>query len=191
MAGWGCFAKPNVMRNSKSGSGVSLAELLIAMAVIAIGMSGVAASLYYGQRQSQHGDELAKASQYAKTLIELCRARSFAGSSTLDGDGLPNEDSGINDNADQPPRELSFFPYEEKDFLGYWTDVEADQDNSAREMERFTRHIRMERISAEGEPNDALARMTVTVYWEAKSEGGKNHVTLSALIPMEPRSALW
>lgn len=171
------------MFTSNRRRGVSLIELLIAIGVLAVGLSGVAASLYYGHAQSKHGDDLARASQYSRMLIEIATSRNFVDTAVpIGGDGLPTEDSGVNDSDGEPPRELVAAPYTPKDFIGYWNTSEADRDDTQRELLRYKRNIRMERVGTKGTPEENLVRVHVTVYWEQKSEGGKNSVSTSAIV---------
>jgi prepilin-type N-terminal cleavage/methylation domain-containing protein len=169
------------MFKRKNRRGVSLAELLVAMAVIAIGMSGVAASLYFGHQKSQHGDKIATATNHARTLIELAVGRNYNDGGTivpLDGVGLPTADSGLNDAAADSPRALAAAPFTENDFLPV---AEAGEVNPRSYLEDFQRKIQITRIGAAGTPDEFLQRMTVTIYWEEK--GGRHNVSLAAIIP--------
>lgn len=171
------------MHSSNKRRGVSLVELLIAIGVLAVGLSGVAASLYYGHAKSKHGDDLARAAQYSRMLIEIATSRNFVDTAVPIGDdGLPTPESGVNDSSTEPPRELVAAPYTPKDFIGYWSDSEADRDDTQRELLRYKRNIRMERVGTEDTPEENLVRVHVTVYWEKKKEGGKNSVSTSAIV---------
>ncbi len=167
-------------------AGVTLLELLIAIAVIVIGLSGVAASLYFGFEKSKHGDEFAQATQYSRMLIEFVSKMDLKnGFPPLGGNGLPQNGSGINDNTGQAPRHLTEAPFEPKQFLGYWSEDDALNDESRRQLDRYTRNIRLERLGAKGTPEEFLGRITVTVYWPKEDGGGgKNYVTTSTIIPL-------
>lgn len=171
------------MCNNRKRRGVSLAELLVAIGVIAVGLSGVAASLYYGHAKSKHGDDLAKAAQYSRMLIEIATSRNFIDSNiALGANGLPAPTSGMNDSASQAPRDLVAPPFAPKDFLGYWNTTESERDDTERELLRFKRNIRVERVGTKGSAQEHLARITVTVHWVEKKEGGKNYASTSAIV---------
>jgi hypothetical protein len=158
------------MRKLRPTAGVSLAELMIAMAVILIGMSGVAATLYFGFNSSDHGDKLAAATQHARTLIEIAVGQNFNDGTNIDGGtGLPSVNSGMNDAASQEPRELDAPPYYKAAFP------------PGRDLSIFKRKITIERRGLVGSPEQHLALMTVTIYWEEK--GVERSVTTSAVIP--------
>lgn len=166
-------------------AGVSLVELLIAMGVIAVGLAGVVASLYYGHAQSKHGEDLARASQYSRMLIEIASGRNFIDGTNFTyfgGDGLPNATSGVNDSDAEPPRDLVAPPYTAADFTGYFTSATANQDDTTRELLRYKRKIQLERIGAANTAEEHMLRMTVTVFWEPKKEGGRNSVTTTAIV---------
>lgn len=169
------------MLKRKKGRGLSLAELLVAMAVIAIGMSGVAASLYFGFQKSQHGDKISTASNHARTLIELAVGRNLNDGGTivpLDAQGLPTATSGLNDATTDPPVPLASAPFFDNDFLPVG---EAGSVDPRAYLDDFQRKIQITRLGAAGTPEEFLERMTVTIYWEEK--GGRHNVSLSAIIP--------
>jgi len=156
---------------------------MIAIAVISIGLSGVAASLYYGHIQSQYAEEVATGAQYSRMLLEMATNRSLI-NNDLGADGLPLPTSGMNDTDAEPPRALSAPPFVERDFLGYWSTVEADNDDSARELARYKRKIQMERLGGSDTAEEYLVRVTVTIYWEDEKNAGKLRSTsTSAILP--------
>lgn len=161
--------------------GVSLAELIIAMAVIAIGLSGVAATLYFGTQKSGHGDKIAQATNHARTLIELAVGRNYNdGTIPIDtSTNLPTVDSGMNDAEDADPRALDALPFTSADFLPV---AETGVVDPRAYLKEFTRKIQISRVgTVAGEPEEFLERIKVTIYWEEK--GGRHNVSLSAIIP--------
>ena len=176
------------MLRRKSKEGASLAELLIAIAVLVVGLSGVAASLYFGVEKSKHGDEIATATQYSRMLIEMTVGRNLI-DLNADASGLPPSTSGLNDSAAQTPRDLDSPPFVSDDFTGYTSsganaEAAKAQDASLRDMERFKRLIRVERLGAKNTAQEHLARLTVTISWATKNEGGKQSVSTSTIIPL-------
>lgn len=171
------------MLKRRDKAGVSLAELLIAIAVIVVGMSGVAASLYFGFTKSKHGDEVADATQYARMLIDLTSKLDLANGFPLDSNNLPKSDSGINDSTGQAPRKLDDPPFDYTQFTGWWT-TNVSYDKSKAMLGHYTRNIRIERIGASGSTEEHLGRITVTIYWPKEKNGGKNYVTTSTLVQL-------
>lgn len=168
----------------KRAAAFTLVELMIAIAVISIGLSGVAASLYFGHIQSQHGDELAKASQYARSSLEMINTRNLINLTTpKDANGLPDATTGLNDADADPPRALLSLPFYNQDFLGY--SAVDPNDKSARELANYTRKIQMERLSNDDTtPEYGLARVTVTIYWENPNNAAQpKSISTSSLLP--------
>lgn len=154
-----------------------MAELMIAIAVLAIGLSGVAASLYFGFQKSNAGDDLATAGQYSRMVIELVKGQNLIDLSAPKGaDGLPLPTSGVNDTAGEAPRALAAPPLLPDAFLAYtYSDSEdggeevAAKGRTLSDLERYTRKIQIERLSNDtDEPEYRLVRLTVTIYWEEK-----------------------
>lgn len=167
-----------------------MAELMIAIAVLAIGLSGVAASLYFGFQKSNAGDDLATAGQYSRMVIELIKGRNCLDLAPKGGDGLPTAASGVNDTDAQAPRPLADPPLQPDAFLAY---TYADADDGGAEtaakgrtlsdLERYTRKVQVERLSnTAGTPEYGLVRLTVTVFWEEK--GVDKSVSTTSLVPI-------
>lgn len=169
----------------KNRAGISLMELLIALAVISIGMAGVAASLYFGSVKSRHGDTLATATNYSRILIEIASGRNYLDKDISTATGLPKDDSGMNDATTQAPRLLEDPPFSAEDFLAYPYPDSEDHPNPeepSRDIRKFTRNIRIERVGEKGTPEEFLARMIVTVYWEDK--GVERSASTTAILPI-------
>lgn len=168
------------MLKRRDRAGISLIELMIAIAVIVVGMSGVAASLYFGFAKSRHGDDIATATQYSRMLIEIGAGRNFVDQNLDAGTRLPSSTSGMNDTDAEAPRALDAPPYDAGDFLAY--PYVADGDEPSRDLGKFTRKIQMQRVGAKGTPEEFLARITVTLYWDDK--GAQRSVSTSAILPI-------
>lgn len=172
----------SVMTMRKAPRGYSLAEVMIAMAILAIGMAAVAATLIYGSQKSKHGDSITQAVQHARTLVEVTMGQGFNDNAALvdAGTGLPKTESGLNDTATQDFRALDDPPFSASLFLPDRALGDEGRTGSGH-LEKFKRKITMVR---RGVPADGLALMTVTVQWE--EEGAKRNVSLSAVIPDQP-----
>ncbi len=133
-------------------SGFSLAELLIAMFIVVVGLAGVTAALAYGVKNSTRGRDLAEATQVARTFFEAIQGNSLIDSVEMDEE-WPGPESMIND----PPevrRLLNEAPFGSVNF-------------TPNQVTRFRRNIAVERVA---EPTDghrsSLARVTVKVTWQ-------------------------
>jgi prepilin-type N-terminal cleavage/methylation domain-containing protein len=154
--------------------GYSLVEILIAMAVIAIGMAGVAATLIFGSQKAKHGDKLGTATHHARILVETCIGQNLIDlANPKGGDGLPDNTTGLNDLPTDPFRPLDDPPFFENGFM-----VDRAED-----LDAFKRKITLQRKGAIGTIEDALVVMTVTVQWEDK--GVKRDVKLTSIVPVQ------
>lgn len=162
------------MLNRKRRLGVTLLELLIAMGVIAVGMSGVAAALIFGVTKSNYGSNIAVATHHARTLMEATLGRTLVSSDAFNdpSTGLPKADSGLNDADDDPPLALNAPPFE---------DPKIHQSISPEELGQYTRKIQMTRRGAKGTVGEFLVTMSVTIYWQDK--GVQKSVTTTSVIP--------
>lgn len=171
------------MLKRRDRAGVSLMELMIAIAVIVIGMSGVAASLYFGFTKSRQGDEIATATQYSRMIMEIAQGRNFIDSNITPlnaATALPDATTGMNDTDAEPPRALDAPPFTAEDFLAY--SYASAPGEPSRDIWKYTRKVQLERLGAKGTANEFLARLKVTLYWE--DEGVKRSVTTSAIVPV-------
>lgn len=162
------------MLNRKRRAGVTLLELLIAMGVIAVGMSGVAAALIFGVTKSNYGSNIAVATHHARTLMETTLGRTLVSSDAFNDSatGLPRSDSGLNDTDGEAPRALNAPPFE---------DPKIHQSISPEELGLYTRKIQMTRRGAKGTVGEFLVTMSVTIYWQDK--GVQKSVTTTSVIP--------
>lgn len=131
--------------------GFSLAEVMIAILVIVIGLAGVTAALVYGIRNSTRGKYISESTQLARTILEYTQNTGLVDSASP-GEPWPTSESGVNDEAPErrflnapPLGGLSFLP---------------------ERVEQYRRNISVRRLS--DDPNNHrynLARVTVNVYW--------------------------
>lgn len=160
------------MLKRKNTAGMTLVELMIAIGVIAVGLSGVAASLIFGVTKSNYGSQMATATNHARTLVETIQGRGLVSKAPLaSGTMLPLEESGINDNPGDDPKPLTDFPFD---------DATIHPAIDEKELAKYFRKIELSRRGNKGEVDENLVNVKVTVYWEEK--GAKKSVTTTAVI---------
>lgn len=136
---------------------------MIAIAIIAIGLAGVAGSLAYGIENSQRGRELSESNQVAAKLFEYIQGASLLSAT---GGSWPNSSSGLNDNPDER-RDINAAPFGNSSPI--FTPYQVD---------KFKRNIRSQRISVAPNSHEAeLAKVTVTIYWEKEGKESKSELT--------------
>ena len=139
-------------------AGYSLAEVLVALSILAVALLGTAAALHYGMQAALHGSLMTEASTNARALLEVMIAenRPFASSN------LPDSSSGYNDAAGVT-RPLNAAPFNLADYH-----LEA--------ASRYQRHIEVCHYTASGDSaaarawKDDVRQVSVTVSW---SESGR------------------
>lgn len=151
--------------------GFSLAEVLVAMFVIVVGISGVTSAIYWGTAKADTGQNISQASNYARVLMETIVLKGLVKQETVNkGSNLPSAASGIND---PPTARIPVFD-PPSDFSALTNDF-AISDSSGK-RDRYRRNISTVRL-APANSTDALGgnhfanmfRVTVTVYW---NDGG-------------------
>ncbi|MFA5508748.1 MAG: prepilin-type N-terminal cleavage/methylation domain-containing protein [Vulcanimicrobiota bacterium] len=131
--------------------GFSLAEVMIAILVIVIGLAGVTAALVYGIRNSTRGKYISESTQLARTYLEYTQNTGLLDSSSP-GEPWPTSESGIND-APQDRSLLNAPPFGGLSFI-------PDR------VEKYRRNIRVERLADDPDNHRYnLARVTVNIYW--------------------------
>lgn len=126
---------------------MTLVEVMVAVAVLALGLLSLLGALAFGLRASETGARHAEATQHAKRYLALVRQRNlvFAVESPL-----PDADSGLNDvptmrrTLDEPP---------------FADDFPEDAG--------FQRRLTLEWVYPPGDPRHGrLARISATVFWD-------------------------
>lgn len=138
--------------------GFSLIEVLTAMFVIVVGLSGVTATLWWGSQQSDGGKVIAEASNLGRVCMEtlIVRGSFITGADVNDG-------ANVRKNLSAPPLALT-------DFTTIGLTVAGDHRNISSNIERFKRNISMERLSNNTNRYDfPLCRATVRIYWKDKN----------------------
>lgn len=160
-------------RSLQTRYGFSLAEVMIAILVIVIGLAGVTASLVYGVKNSKRGREVSESSQISRAVFEYMQNTNLIDMADLDRPTeWPDEDSGINDKEEE--RRLLNDP----PFGGVYFRPEY--------VAQYRRNIKIERVSNDiTSHRHKLARVTVRIYW---SEGPiEHHSELIGMIRHERR----
>lgn len=150
---------------TRKSRGFSLAEVLIAILVVAIGLAGVTSALVYGIQNSKRGKEVSESSQLARTFFEYMQQTSVIDTAGITApDGWPDSESGINDGP-QARRLLNEAPFGAVSFV-------------PERVSRYKRNISLERLSDDPSSHRyKLARVTVRVYWEDDSGDHNSKVT--------------
>lgn len=148
-------------------TGFSLAEVMIAILVIVIGLAGVTAALVYGVRNSTRGKYISDSTQIARTILEYVQATDLVSLVESPQEPWPTEESKIND-LETARRILNEEPLAGLPVNPVW-------------VEKYRRNIKVERLS--DDPDDhryQLARVTVTVYW--KDQHGEHNSKLVGVV---------
>lgn len=165
-------------------SGFSLMEVLIAMFVIVVGISGVTATLWWGHKHADSGKIVTEASQHARFFAEKVRLNATPG---MTGSTWPNT-AGLND---APSARVALFapPFQTFDAdAAHRRGQSVSVGNQATESDfnRFTRNISYRQLSPGGNPATDYAAtiglLTVRIYWN--EEGRERHVAVETLIPV-------
>jgi prepilin-type N-terminal cleavage/methylation domain-containing protein len=151
--------------------GFSLAEVMIAILVIVIGLAGVTASLVYGVRNSTKGKDISDSAQLARTLFEYTQGTTLIDSVDA-GESWLNNESGLNDGP-TVRRLLNSEPFGGVVF-------------TPQQVERYKRNIKVERLSNEETSHQyQLARVTIKVTWE-DSQGEHNSELIGVIRHARP-----
>ena len=168
--------------------GFSLAELLVAMFVMVVGIAGVTSAIYWGMQKTDSGKYVTQASDLARILTETFVARGEIAEAAPSG-GWPASDSKINDLPEER-RPVFDEPFQDLSVAGTGF-TSYDSVIEQRDITKYTRNISVERLAPDGTltgpPGNQsgytaeLARLTVRVYWNEK--GHERNVKLETLIP--------
>ena len=134
-------------------AGYSLAEVLVAVSILAVALLGTAAALHYGMQAVLHGSLMTEASTNARTLLEVMLAENRAFSSA----SLPTSSSGLNDTPGTT-RALNAAPFNLADY-------------HLASGSRYLRHIEVQDYA---QPSDSAAahawkddvrQISVSIFW--------------------------
>jgi len=157
--------------------GFSLIEVLIAIGVVSVGILALLAVFITGTRSNQHGQDLSRATFYARKITEIIRVQGMAALGAL-GPIPPNASSGLND-ADGVFRPLNDPP---TGFFGQIYLPKLDNDgvvvldggNAVPNLNdtKYERNIQISRASDEpSDYNFSLLSLSVTVRWRGGRSG--------------------
>lgn len=160
--------------------GFSLIEVLVAIGVVATGILALLAVFITGTRSNEHGEDLSRATFYARKVLEIIRSESLAyiAEPTIP----PPTSSGVNDGANTW-RALNAAPV-------HFSQIRALNDKGTVDVrdDKFERNIRMRRASnVAADYNYRLVIVDVTIRWKSiKSnvKGGSGHrqVKMSSIV---------
>lgn len=152
--------------------GFSLAEVLVALAVLSVSLLGTAAALHFGMQAVVHGSLISEASTNARALLEVMAAEGRAFSTA----GLPDSSSGFNDGPGVT-RALNAAPFDSPDY-------------KFSASSRYQRHIEVQAsvVASDGAAarawKDDVRMISVTVLW---SESGHSRSLLLRSFCRRPR----
>ena len=169
--------------------GISLAEVLIGMFVIVVGISGIVSTLWWAGRKQDSGKLMSEATNQARVIFEtiieesmIPAAAGASGSGTWpDGtyglvDGDPNDRTAI---LAAPFDALTEFQDQATGQSGV-----SGQDETSSANTRFTRNVTVVRqvgtLAGVDDYLDGLALVTVNVYWV--EHGLERKVTLEGMV---------
>lgn len=130
----------------KTRRGYSLAEVLIAIAVLSIGVAGVTASVVYGTRHADAGARLSESTEIARMLFEELQASTLI-DTVQPGQPWPGPDSGLADGVGARV-ELGAAPFGALNFPPSYRAT-------------FKRRVTVEPLADE----PRLARVTIEIFW--------------------------
>lgn len=171
-------------RRRRKELGFSLAEVLIAMFVIVVGIAGVTATIWWGSTKADAGKLIQEASNLGRYMMETVAIRSRP--LAVDAPAWPTATSGMNDAADVR-RPLDAAPFDAG--LLNVNYIQNTILNSQSNISRFRRNITCTRLPG-GAANyaDSLCTVTIRIYWQDKQSNvnprvREHHVTSEMILP--------
>lgn len=151
-------------------------EVLIAIGVVATGILALLAVFVTGTRSNEHGEDLSRATFYARKILEIVRAESLA--FTFEPTVPPPASSGLNDGT-TTWRALSANPVQ-------FSQIRAKDPNGNLDVrdDKFQRNIQMRRASTNSaDYNYNLIIVDARVRWKSiKSGAGYRQVKVSSIV---------
>lgn len=149
--------------------GFSLAEVMVAMFVIVVGIGGVTATIWWGSQKSDAGKLIQEASGIGRILIEH-----MASSGQIFTNASPappawfDAASGINDAAITDRSPIDAPPFDASQLL--MTHIQNSLTNTQSDIDRFSRNITCTRMNPAGTGvyGEELCTVKITVFWQDK-----------------------
>lgn len=175
------------LRAKRCAKGFSLAEVLVAMFVLVVGISGVTATIWWGSQKADSGKIIQEASAIGRVLMET-----MATSQAIFVNAPPAPPAWFGPNSglfDDPAvrREIVDPPFDGTVLqTGH---IQNTILNTQSDIDRFRRNIRVERDPQGANTyGDDLCGVTVRVYWQDKKTDlnpthREHHVTHELVLP--------
>lgn len=165
-------------RIARHSPGFSLAEVLIALFILTVGILGVMATLFWATRNSDSGKVVTEATSLARTISETIRLRGVAYP-------FPTE---YND-AVTVRKAITAPPFNSLVNEVYLDSIKGQGGTSGAQdmqsnLDRFQRNISLKQVTTASDSHLAkMCQLTVKIYWKEKER--ERHVSLDSLIPLK------
>ena len=171
--------KISLARRWRRRIGFTLAEVLIAMFVLTVGIAGVTASLWWATKNQGAGREMTEASNHGRVLMEaLISSMEVNWTALKGGNAWPDQNSGVNDAAGTR-RDVYAAP-----FVGLEQSVTGQsliQSNLTYDVSQFKRNITVTRQGAANTYDFGTCIATVRIYWNTE-KGRERSVAIESII---------
>lgn len=157
--------------------GLTLAEVLVAIFITVVGISGVTSVLWWGLQKQDHGKLISEASNLGRIILENIIIQGAVGL-TPNTTTWPGTASGLNDAAATRHEILAApIPFSVintmTEHLG-GASASADHHNIFSNIDRFRRNISVERLGVDNSTSEGrLCRMTVAIYYQDGAYEGR------------------
>lgn len=175
-------------------SGFSLAEVLVAMFVIVVGLSGVTSSLWWATDRADSGKFLTEATNHGRALFEVIASEGMiVKAAELSADKTwPDGSNGLVDELESDRTPLTAPPFDNAN-LAFQIQAKGQaagplssggtgsKDELSSELEKFRRNIDITRkVPGVGAPVEAfvdrLAVVRIRIYWNEKNHERKAEI---------------
>lgn len=174
------------MRKPRTASqGFSLAEVLVAMFVLTVGISGVLSALWWGHSRIDSGKYMSEATNHCRAFYETIVSEGLINDAAIaSGGSWPNATSGLADPAaarvvmNAAPFNTGNLTFQPQVTGQSSTALSSGNNGNSNELssdlQRFRRNIVVTRLDPAGRSTsefyvDDLALIQIRVYWEEKN----------------------
>ncbi|MBI3924123.1 MAG: prepilin-type N-terminal cleavage/methylation domain-containing protein [Armatimonadetes bacterium] len=152
--------------------GFSLIEVMIAIMVLLVGISGVTHALWWATQHEKEGSRMSEATNHARVVLERIIPTGVIAQGVPAG-GWPTDASGLHDD---PTERRPLYSGPPNVLAGLGAHLNATDTS------QFSRNIRVERLSADTDSHEyTLAVITVRVFWN--EQGHERSVELQTVVP--------